>query len=1338
MSVEQAYTFEDDQETLPSFVWFRPDEQTKYPEYSPDDDRWCPPMYRDKSEAEVLKSLVRQGMKEKGFDGKPEYEERIERELSVILGKKFERYFLIIWDIMWYCRRNDIEYGIARGCLAPGTKVLTPHGFTQIENLKPGDEVFDGDGNPVEIPKVFEYDSTEDLVEIKTWFGANGNAMTADHKVLVSKALRTGNTGAKQKIYSDDISDPEWIRADQVEIGDFMLNPQTKLDDDYQFVVDQPVYEYKSGNQYVTQGTKRVVPEEYEMSYDLGKFFGWFISDGWIRSDEKRSEIGLCCNLDDDDSDIEKLFFSLFQQDATRYQSKTKKVVQYVISHTGLCNAIRALFSDYKFTSGTKYIPNELFRTGEDFRRGLLDGLWIGDGSRSGGKSTYTTVSPRLADDVYRLLLSLGMPAGVKKGLRTEIRKEFGGPREYYEYKVASVYDFDKPRSVRVRKIGNFIGQRVREVSMVENESNRVYDFSVPTTNSYVTDNYIVHNSGASSLVGYCLKITGVDPLEHNLLFERFLDPERDDAPDYDLDIQDTRRGEIKRYLEQKYGEDHVAGIATYGTYSIKSAFKAACRVMSVPFKEAAIASEVIIDDDDINHPSLNTFHKKYPEVRDITKGLMGRISNTGRHAAGVVVADKPLTDYVSIETRKIPNEDGREAVVAADKNLTEQIGLVKIDLLGLKALTIVADAVENVRKSSGRLIDWKNLTEDNERVFKMLSDGHTQMVFQAEESASTNLILEMKVNNFDELVTSNALVRSGAYNEFGPEYIAVKKGHKKPKYPTEDSKSFLTDTLSFPVFQEQSMQIIQEVAGMTVGESNQIRRLTAKKQDKSTLAPFKDKFIQGCIGNGVSKKEAEKLWTGLETTAEYQFNKCLVGSTKVVSRDHGEITILEAIDIIDRGEELYILGPKSIKAERVGEETYHRVEEITDGGEQETVSIWTDSETEIVSSFDHKHYLYNRWKEAYRIHKNDSIWTRNGRVRVGGRTYAGIQQTYDIVLATEPHAFYANGFLTHNSHAVSYSKLTYAMAYLKCFYPGEFVAAVLKSETDPGKISSYLAECNRLGLKVNRPDVNKSDIHYTYKDGEIYMGLSAVKYISDKTAEKIIARRPYNTYKEFMEVVFEKGSGLNTRMAKALEAIGAIRTPDKTYDEAYVKSNYFEYLGIPSFDDVTLTPNMRNRITRLEDLKEEGISVILGVVQEIVSKNGWTRISVVDETAQGSFFVSRPDEVKKGSRYLMLVNGNSMVDKLDLSEYDSKYPIARYLNGEYLNNIWVVGGSFRTTKSGKPMATIIYTYGEDLRSFMAIGHDKMAKIKTEARRGKRIKLALSKDGKWMENVRAV
>ena len=954
--VNQAYTFMDNQETLPRFVWFRPDQQADFPEYSPDDERWTPPAFRGMDEAEVLKKLVRQGMDEKGFTGVKEYEDRIDHELNVILSKKFERYFLIIWDIMFFCRRAGIEYGIARG-------------------------------------------------------------------------------------------------------------------------------------------------------------------------------------------------------------------------------------------------------------------------------------------------------------------------------------------------------------------------------------------SGASSLVGYCLKITGVDPLKYNLLFERFLDPERDDAPDYDLDIQDTRRGEVKRYLEQKYGSDHVAGIATYGTYSIKSAFKAACRVMSVPYSEAEAAAQEIVEETDLD--KLKAFNAKYPDVRDITLELIGKIANTGRHAAGVVVADKPLTEYVSIETRSIPNEDGREAVVAADKNLSEQIGLVKIDLLGLKALTIIADAVANVKESKGKLIDWKNLEENDDRVFKMLSDGYTQMIFQAEESASTNLILEMKVTNFDELVTSNALVRSGAYNAFGPDYIAVKKGHKKAKYPTEESKEFLSDSLGFAVMQEQSMQIVQKVAGMTVGESNQIRRLTAKKKDKSTLAPFKKKFIEGCLSNGVSKAQAEKLWQELETTAEYQFNKCLVGDTVVETRDHGSITIDEVIDLMEAGEEVYVAGPDSINKEKVGDKTWHKITEIIDSGEQETVTIWLDSNRQITSSFTHKHRLNNRWKEAHRIHKNDVIWTDEGKVRVAGRKYSGIKQTYDICLESEPHAFYANGFLTHNSHAVSYSKLTYAMAYLKCHYPGEFVAAVLKNETNTGKLSAYFAECNRLGLKINPPDINKSDIHYTFKDGEIYMGLSSVKYISDKSAEKIIARRPYNSYQDFKSVVFEKGSGINTRMAKALDAIGAIRVPGKIYDSAVIKANYFEYLGIPNFDDTTITDTMRSRITPLEHFVDSEIAVVMGVVQDIVSKNGWNRISVVDETGQGSFFVSRPDEVKKGSRYLMLVDGNSLVDKIDLANYDSNHPIARYLNGKMKEGIWVVGGSFRTTKAGKPMANIVYTYGTELRSFMSVGAENIAKIKRECRRGKRIKLALSKDGKWMDNVKS-
>lgn len=834
--------------------------------------------------------------------------------------------------------------------------------------------------------------------------------------------------------------------------------------------------------------------------------------------------------------------------------------------------------------------------------------------------------------------------------------------------------------------------------------------------------------SGASSLVGHCLKITGVDPIKYNLLFARFLDYEREDYPDYDLDIQDNRRIEIKEYMIKKYGEDRVAGIATFEYFSEKSAFKAAGRVFDIPFADMNKATKSVNSYDDIEAACHSIGQ---PGMKQLAQSLYGRLSGTGRHAAGVIVTDKPITEYVSVESRAATEEGkSREPVVAVDKNIAEEIGLVKIDLLGLVNLSIIDTASKIVKKTQKKSIDWKSLEPDDPKVFKMLSDGHTAAVFQAEQSASTNLILEMGVHNFDELVTSNALVRSGAYNAFGPDYIATKKGHKKPKYPTEKSKEFLEDSLGFAVMQEQSMLICQHVAGMSVGDANLVRKLTAKKKDKSTLAPFKDKFIQGCIGNGVSNKEAEKLWGNLETTAEYQFNKCLASDTRVYELSLGEVTIESLYRYVKAGNEAWVYGPESISGANVSGHVYHKVVDVHDNGEKPTMRIMTSSENYIDATLNHRHRLSKRWKEAYRIHHNDPIWTMHGKEKVTMRRYAGIQQTYDVELATEPHAFYANGFVTHNSHAVSYSMLSYACAYFKYYFPGEYMTAVLTHTSDPAEVSAYLAECKRLGLKVNPPDVNKSDKQYAYKDGEIYMGLSSVKYISDKLAERLIAARGptgFETYQDLESKVFEKGSGLNSRMLAALKAVGSVRLPGIEVNEKEVKSNFYEYLGIPSFDDVALTSEIRSRVTAMKDYDESGTQVLLGIVQKVVSKDGWNRAEVIDAESSASFFMDNADDVIKGQRYLMLVSKNSLIDKVNLSDYDSKRPMVRWLNGEFESGTYIVWAKASVTKNGKTIATIVYSHDGSLRYCMAFGQ-KVALAKKTCSPGKEVKLAI---GDW-------
>lgn len=525
-------------------------------------------------------------------------------------------------------------------------------------------------------------------------------------------------------------------------------------------------------------------------------------------------------------------------------------------------------------------------------------------------------------------------------------------------------------------------------------------------------------------------------------------------------------------------------------------------------------------------------------------------------------------------------------------------------------------------------------------------------------------------------------------------------------------------------------MLICQHVAGMSVGDANLVRKLTAKKQDKATLAPFKDKFIEGCLTNGVSNREAEKLWSNLETTAEYQFNKCLAFDTRVIEKNLGEIDLEKLFKYVSEGNEAWVLGPEKVSGNSVTGQVYHKVVNVYDNGEKPTMRIMTSSDEYIDATLNHKHRLSKRWKEAYRIHHNDPIWTKDGKKKVTMRRYAGIQQTYDVELETEPHAFYANGFLTHNSHAVSYSMLSYACAYLKYYYPGEYMTSVLTHTTEPAEVSAYLAECKRLGLKVNAPDVNKSDKNYAYKDGEIYMGLSSVKYISDKLAERIIAARGqdgFETYEELRETVYTKGSGLNSRMLASLEAIGAINLPGIVVNEREAKSNYYEYLGIPSFDDIALPSKVRQRITNMSDYDESGVQILLGVVQKIVSKNGWNRAEVIDTESSASFFMDNGDDLVKGQRYLMLVSKNSLIDKVNLSDYDSRRPMVRWLNGEFDSGTYIVWAKTSVTKNGKTIGTIVYSHDGDLRYCMVFGN-KIHAARSVCSPGKQVKLAI---GDW-------
>lgn len=384
--------------------------------------------------------------------------------------------------------------------------------------------------------------------------------------------------------------------------------------------------------------------------------------------------------------------------------------------------------------------------------------------------------------------------------------------------------------------------------------------------------------SAAGSLACYAMDITGVDPLEHNLLFERFLDAEREDYPDVDWDIQDSRRGEVKQYLTDKYG--HVASITNINTYKAKGALKDAARALGIPFSEInktmkkldgfpEVTGHDVIDE---FKKAASVFHDKNPEVAEIAEKLLGRINGYSMHAAGVVIANKPISEYAPIETRKQAGSDDRIEVVGLDKNECESVGLIKMDLLGLKTLTVVDDAIELIRKNRGVIIDLSKINMNDPDVYFMLAKGKTLGVFQCEAAPYTKLLVKMGCEDFNDLVVSNALVRPGAWNAIGEDYIKAKRGNKRTIKIHDDVSYFMDETHSFPIYQEQMMKLSVDLAGFTVGESNVLRKGIGKKK-REIIDEFKPKFVEGA-SKKVSKQVAEKLWVSFEESGAYAFNK--------------------------------------------------------------------------------------------------------------------------------------------------------------------------------------------------------------------------------------------------------------------------------------------------------------------------------------------------------------------------------------------------------------------------------------------------------------------------------
>jgi len=418
------------------------------------------------------------------------------------------------------------------------------------------------------------------------------------------------------------------------------------------------------------------------------------------------------------------------------------------------------------------------------------------------------------------------------------------------------------------------------EISVIEKMGWPAYFLIVADFINWAKDNGIVvgpgRGSAAGSLVCYLVGITNLDPLQYGLLFERFLNPDRISMPDIDTDFSDVRRDDVIRYVESKYGKDHVAQIITFGTMAARAAIRDVGRVLDVPYEFCDKLAKMIpqfssIGDALKNVSEFKEIYQKDNEgkkIIDYAMRLEGVSRHSSTHACGVLITRDPLTAYVPVQ---YASSSDKNIVSQYSLHPVEDLGLLKMDFLGLKNLTIIESAIKIIKNTRGLVVDIDNIPLDDAKSYKLFQDGETTGVFQFESSGMKRYLRELKPTEFEDIIAMVALYRPGPM-EWIPDYIAGKHGRKNP-YLHPKLEPILNKTYGVAIYQEQVMQMARDLAGFTMAEADVLRKAMGKKIVK-LLAEQKEKFIEGCVRNGISSQLADKIFSFIEPFAGYGFNR--------------------------------------------------------------------------------------------------------------------------------------------------------------------------------------------------------------------------------------------------------------------------------------------------------------------------------------------------------------------------------------------------------------------------------------------------------------------------------
>ncbi len=490
---------------------------------------------------------------------------------------------------------------------------------------------------------------------------------------------------------------------------------------------------------------------------------------------------------------------------------------------------------------------------------------------------------------IKRNKLSLDATQEEKAKAVDKTLKDKGG----YEKQVRTIFDFEYLRYLTYEGAKKRYGEPLTKevIERIDTELDTIGWMGFPGYFLIVQDfiNYSRNNLGvvvgpgrgsaAGSVVAYCLGITQIEPMKYDLLFERFLNPDRISLPDIDVDFDDEGREKTLHYVQQKYGVTHVAQITTFGSMAAKSAIKDVARVLDlpladsnrlagyVPSKPGTTLEKAIKESSDLANV-LQNGTKLEKEVLKYAQQLEGSLRSTGVHACGIIIGPDDISNYVPLTRPK-----GSDMMATQfEGKLIESVGMIKMDFLGLANLSIIKDACENIRKSHGITVDIDNISLEDKETLELFARGDTTATFQFESEGMKSHLQNLKPDKFEDLIAMNALYRPGPMS-YIPSFIDRKHGREEIKYDFPQMQKYLSDTYGITVYQEQVMQLSRMLANFTPGQADTLRKAMGKKK-LDLMAELKEKFDTGCKENGLDKEKTDKIWADWEKFASYAFNK--------------------------------------------------------------------------------------------------------------------------------------------------------------------------------------------------------------------------------------------------------------------------------------------------------------------------------------------------------------------------------------------------------------------------------------------------------------------------------